>query len=82
LISGFKFKTIQNVLETTIEVVDGPPCISHVKTPWLFSLFKLQEKDFMTNYSSEKVYMIEVLGDLKDFWYFPLESNWETCWIQ
>ncbi len=34
-------------INTTIEVVDGPPCISHVKTPWLFSLFKLQEKDCM-----------------------------------
>jgi hypothetical protein len=72
LISGFKLKTIQNVLETTIEVVDGPSCMSHVKTPWLFPLFKLQEKDFMANYSSEKVYMIEVLGDLKVFGIFHL----------
>jgi hypothetical protein len=54
-------------INTTIEVVDGPPCISHVKTPWLFPLFKLQDKDFMAKYSSERVSLIELLGDLKVF---------------
>jgi len=48
-----------------IDVVDGPPCISHVKTPCLFPLLRLQGKDFMPKYSSEKMYMIELLGDLK-----------------
>jgi len=57
---------------TPIKVVDCPPCISHVKTPWLFSLFKLQEKDFMAKYSSEKVSMIELFGDLKVFGIFHL----------
>jgi hypothetical protein len=59
-------------INTTIEIVNGPPYISHVKTPWLFSLFKLQEKDFMTKYSSEKVSMIELLGNLKVFGTFHL----------
>jgi len=59
-------------INTTIEVVDGPPCISHVKTPWLFPLFKFQEKDFMAKYSNEKVSMIELLGDLKVFGTFHL----------
>jgi hypothetical protein len=61
-------------INTTIEVVDGPPCISHVKTPWLIPLFKLQEKDFMAKYSSEIVSMIEVLGDMKVFGTFHLNS--------
>jgi hypothetical protein len=47
-------------INTTIEVVDGPPCISHVKTPWLFPLFKFPKKDFMAKYFSERVYMIEL----------------------
>jgi len=59
-------------INTTIEVVDGPPCISHIKTPWLLPLFKLQEKDFMAKYSNEKVSMIELLGDLKVFGTFHL----------
>jgi hypothetical protein len=59
-------------INTTIEVVDGPPCISHVKTPWLFPLFKFQEKDFMAKYSNEKVFMIKLLGDLKVFGTFHL----------
>jgi len=54
-------------INTTIEVVDDPPCISLVKTPWLFPLFRFQEKDFMAKYSNEKVSMIELLGDLKFF---------------
>jgi len=59
-------------INTTIKVVDGPPCISHVKTPWLFPLFKLQEKDFMAKYSNERMSMIELLGDLKVFGTFHL----------
>jgi hypothetical protein len=59
-------------INTTIEVVDGPPCISHVKTPWLFPLFKLQEKDFMKKYSSSRVLMIELLRNLKVFCTFHL----------
>ncbi len=59
-------------INTTIEVVDGSPCISHGKTPWLFPVFKLQEKDFMAKYYSEKVFMIELLGDLKVFDTFHL----------
>jgi len=59
-------------INTTIKVIDGPPCISHVKTPWLFPLFKLQEKDFITKYSNERVCMIELLGDLKVFGAFHL----------
>jgi hypothetical protein len=59
-------------INTTIEVIDGPPCISHVKTPWLFPLFKLQEKDFMAKYSSERMSMIELLGNLKVFGTFQL----------
>ncbi len=59
-------------INTTIEVVDGPPCIFHVKTPWLFPLFKLQEKDFMAKYFSERVYMIKFLEDLKIFGVFHL----------
>jgi hypothetical protein len=59
-------------INTTIEVVDHPPCISHVKTPWLFPLFKLQEKDFMAKYSNERVFMIKLLGDLKVFGAFHL----------
>jgi hypothetical protein len=61
-------------INTTIEVVDGSPCISHVKTPWLFPLFKLQEKDIMAKYYSERVSMIELLGDLKVFSTFHLSS--------
>ncbi len=62
-------------LNTTIEVVDDPPCISHVKTPWLFPLFKLQENDYMAKYSSERMsVMIELLGDLKVFVTFHLSS--------
>jgi len=53
---------------TTTKVVDNPPCISHVKTPWLLPLFKLQENYFMEKYSNEKMFvMIELLGDLKVF---------------
>ncbi len=59
-------------INSTIIVVDGPPCISHVKTPWLFPLFKFQEKDFMAKYSSERVFMIELLGNLKVFGTFHL----------
>jgi hypothetical protein len=55
-----------------IEVVDESPCISNVKTPWLFPLFKLQEKDFMAKYSSERVSMIELLEHLKVFGTFHL----------
>jgi hypothetical protein len=42
------------------------------KTPWLFSLFKLQEKDFMAKYFSERVSMFEFFGDLKVFGTFHL----------
>jgi hypothetical protein len=59
-------------INTTIEVVNGPPCIFHVKTPWLLPLFKLQEKDFMAKYSNEIVSMIELLGVLKVFGTFHL----------
>jgi len=59
-------------INSTIEVVDGPPCISHVKTPRSFPLFKFQEKDFMTKYSNERMSMIELLGDLKIFGTFHL----------
>ncbi len=59
---------------TTIEDVDGPPCISHVKTLWLFPLFKLQEKDFMAKYSNERVSTIKLLGDLKVFGNIHLNS--------
>jgi hypothetical protein len=59
-------------INTTIEVVDGPPCISHVKIPWLFSLFKLQEKDFMAKYYSERMPLIKLFGDLKVFDTFHL----------
>ncbi len=59
-------------INTTIEVVGSPLCISHVKTPWLFPLFKLQEKDFMAKYSSERVSMIELFGYLKFFGIFHL----------
>jgi hypothetical protein len=59
-------------INTTIEVVDRPPCISHVKTPWLFPLFKLQEKDFMAKYFNEKVFMIKLFRDLKVFGTFHL----------
>jgi hypothetical protein len=59
-------------VDTTIEVVDSPPCISHVKTPWLFPLFKLQKKDFMPKFSSETMSMIKVLGDLTFFGSFHL----------
>jgi len=61
-------------INTTIEVVDGPPCISHVKTPWLFLLFKLQEKDFMKKYSSQRMFMIELLRNLKFLGTFHLNS--------
>jgi hypothetical protein len=64
--------TFDIIITTTFEVVDGPPCISHVKIPWLFPLFKLQEKDFMAKYFSERVSMIELLGDLKVFGTFHL----------
>jgi hypothetical protein len=59
-------------INTTIEVVDGPLCIPHVKTPWLFPVFKFQEKDFMAKYSNEGVSMIELLGNLKVFGTFHL----------
>jgi hypothetical protein len=36
----------------------------------------------MAKYFSEIVFRIKLIGDLKVFWYFPLESNWGTCWIQ
>ncbi len=45
-------------INTTIEVVDGPPCISHVKTPWLFPLSRFQEIFFMAKYYSERVSMV------------------------
>jgi hypothetical protein len=61
-------------INTTIEVVDDPPCISNVKTPLLFPLFKLQENDFMAKYSSERVSMIELLGHLKVFGTFHLNQ--------
>jgi hypothetical protein len=64
-------------INTTIEVVDGPPCISHVKTPWLFPLFKLQEKDFMVKYSTERVSTIELLSDLKILGTFHLSPTRE-----
>jgi hypothetical protein len=54
-------------INTTIEVVDGSPCISHVKIPWLFLFFKFQEKYFMAKYSCEGVFMIKLFGDLKVF---------------
>ncbi len=38
----------------------------------LFPLFKLQEKDFMAKYFSERMSMIELLGDLKVFDTFHL----------
>jgi hypothetical protein len=38
----------------------------------LFPLFKLQEKDFMAKYFSERMSMIEFLGDLKVFDTFHL----------
>jgi hypothetical protein len=59
-------------INTTIEVVDGSPCVSLVKTPWLFPLFKFQEKDFMAKYFNEKVSMIELLGAWKVFGTFHL----------
>jgi hypothetical protein len=59
-------------INTTTKVVDGPPCISHVKTTWLFPLFKLQEKDFMAKYFNERVSMVKFLGDLKVFDTFHL----------
>jgi hypothetical protein len=59
-------------INTTIEVIDGPPCIFHVKTPWLFPLFKFKKKNFMAKYFSEKVSMIKLLGDLKVFGTFHL----------
>jgi hypothetical protein len=59
-------------INNTIEVVDGPSCISHVKTPWLFPLFKFQENDFMAKYSNERVFMIKLLGNLKGFGIFHL----------
>jgi len=59
-------------INTTIEVVDGPPCISHVKTPWLFPLFKLQKNDFMAKYSNERESTIKLLRDLKVFRTFHL----------
>ncbi len=61
-------------INTTIEVVDDPSCISNVKTPWLFPLLKLQEKDFMAKYSSERVSMIELLGNLNFFGTFHLSQ--------
>jgi hypothetical protein len=54
-------------INITVEVVDGPPCISHVKIVWFFPLFRLQEKDFMAKYSSERMFIIKFLGDLKVF---------------
>jgi hypothetical protein len=59
-------------INTTIEAIDGPQNISNVKIPWLFPLFKLQEKDFITNYSNERVFMIKLLGNLKLFSIFHL----------
>jgi hypothetical protein len=59
-------------INTTIKVVDDLPCISYVKTPCLFSLFKLQEKDFMEKYCNEIIFMIELFGDLKVFDTFHL----------
>jgi hypothetical protein len=35
-------------------------------------LFKFQEKDFTTKYSSKRMFMIELLGDLKVFGIFHL----------
>jgi hypothetical protein len=64
-------------INTTIEVIDGPPCISHVKTPWSFPLFKLQEKDFMAKYFNEKVSMVKLLKDLKVFSTFHLSTTKE-----
>jgi hypothetical protein len=37
-----------------------------------FPLFKLQEKDFMAKYSTERVFIIKLLGDLKVFDTFHL----------
>jgi hypothetical protein len=65
-------RTFDIHINTTIKVVDDPPCISHVKTPWLFPLFKLQRKDFMAKHSSERMSMIKLLGDLKFFGTFHL----------
>jgi hypothetical protein len=64
--------TFDILINTTIELIDGPPFISHVKTPWLFPLLRLQEKDFMAKYSGEKMFMIEFLGYLKVFSTFHL----------
>ncbi len=59
-------------ISTTIEVVNGPPCISHIKSPYLLPLFKLQEKDFMAKYSNEKMSMIKLLVELRVFGTFHL----------
>jgi hypothetical protein len=59
-------------INSTIDVIDDPPCISLVKIPWMFPLFELQEKYFMAKYSNEKVSMIELLGNLKVFGTFNL----------
>jgi hypothetical protein len=48
--------------------------VSHVQTPWLFPLFKFQEKDLMAKYSSERMFMIKLLGNLKVFGTFHLSS--------
>jgi hypothetical protein len=59
-------------INTTIEAIDGPPNISNVKIPWLFPLFRFLNKEFMTNYSNERVFMIKFLEDLKVFNTFHL----------
>jgi hypothetical protein len=69
--------TFDILINTTIEVIDGSPFISHVKTAWLFPLLRFQEKDFMAKYSSEKMFMIELLGYLKVSNTFHLSPIWE-----
>jgi hypothetical protein len=61
-----------------IEVIDGPPCISHVKTPWLLPLLRLQEKKIMAKYYIEKMFMVELLGYLKVSGTFHLGNLLDT----
>ncbi len=68
-------------INTTIEVVYGPPCISHVKTPWLFPCSNSKKRILWQNILVKKC-LYWAPWRFESFWYFPFESNWGTCWIQ
>lgn len=56
-------------INTTIEIDDGTLCVAHVKGPWLLPLMW---NVFLTKYSNERTFKIELPGDLKIYGVFPL----------